>query len=408
MKRNVLHSDLRVKFSEARSYGCEKGIDKYKNIWFVIPKPLPLDGIEPSRSTQKRYFESVARAQFILGKLRPFNEMDQRDRLVSYLFTRKEAMLSSSIEGTYTTIDEALLTSGAAAEEEEKSASTSVRSYASCLERIFNSIEELGFDAVSKSMLQEMHRKIMEKDPSFSGTPGGFRNQSKTTVYIGGGGKVDQSIYNPAPFQHVEWLIDNLIKWLTSPEIIEDGDQGQMPIVVRMALAHSYFEAVHPFSDGNGRVGRMLWPVQMMLSNVSPVYLSGYISKNKEEYYEALQHSQQRLNHVPLIELMSFALEESYNYMIDTNNALEALSNNWKQQSKFRKHSGAERLLEVILGQPILTVKVAQDRLGITKQAANEAIRKLLEAKILTERTGWKRNRVFGSKEVVSLISRNF
>ena len=125
----------------------------------------------------------------------------------------------------------------------------------------------------------------------------GQANRSATVSQLGGGGgRKEDAIYNPSPPEHAARCLEDVMVWIRNKTLIELGDAGMgMSLPVRMAIGHAHFEAVHPFSNGNGRVGRILWPLQMAAAGHLPLYLSGYVERNNHEYGQALQEAQKQL-----------------------------------------------------------------------------------------------------------------
>ena len=175
-----------------------------------------------------------------------------------------------------------------------------------------------------------------------------------------------------------------------------------------MAIAHSQFEAVHPFRDGNGRVGRLLLPLIMAAEDRTPLYLSPYIEKHKEAYYTSLKAAQQRLEWHEPAGFLADAIVGTADELLVTRDALAALSKLWRTRRKFRQGSAALRALDVLPHYPVLTIKRLADILAVSVPAATQAIDPLVEGGMLTERTGYARNRVFVSREALSIINRPF
>jgi Fic family protein len=410
VKRNDLHPKIRSQYNEKKGCGVEK-LDEsgYHNIWFVIPPALPRNPIQLSKQEQMAVFEALSKANKVFNKLKTYANMDNIDRLITYLFSRQEAVVSSRIEGTFSTIDEAL-----SLQDENtdiRSASQSVRSYAKSLELVYENINKNKFDAITVELFKDLHKQIIGRDPDFSGIPGEFRTPGEpgSIVQIGGLGRKDQSIYNPAPPRHVSWLMDNFVAWLSDPVITEAGDAGLgNTLSVRMALAHAHFEAIHPFTDGNGRVGRIIWPMQMILSGYMPLYLSGYLEQKRNDYFDALELFQKKLRPLAMINFMGDAISHSFEEMQRSKQALIDLSERWRKNLKPRKGSGAGRLLDILLGVPILDVNEVSSRLNISFPTASKAISQLEKAGILYQRSSGKRNRIFAAEEVIAIVSRHF
>ena len=197
--------------------------------------------------------------------------------------------------------------------------------------------------------------------------------------------------------------------WLADDEFVELGDAGMgLPLVARMAIAHSHFEAVHLFPDGNGRVGRMIMTLQMDCHGKLPIYLSGYIEAEKQEYSRALQHSQKKLNYGPIVELVAQGLIASAREAEKIRDLIICLPDKWRARGEFRGKSAAERALKWLVANPIFTVGQLGKALCVSPPAANRAVEQLLNARVVRERTGKRWSRVFAAEEVVELLSKRF
>jgi Fic family protein len=240
----------------------------------------------------------------------------------------------------------------------------------------------------------------MRADSEFAkrgGKPGELR---KKVVWIGGGGNIATSRFNPPPPNDVLGCLVDQLDYLRC-----DGmQQLHQSIITQMAIAHAHFEAIHPFQDGNGRVGRLLLPLMLAVSGHTPLYLSPYIAMNKAEYIEALVAAQQRLEYEPLIGHLSRAVVSIVADADNALNRLNKLSADWRLRRKFRKGSAAQRMLEELLGHPVVTGKTVVRLLKISRKPAYDCLKQLEDIKILRERTGNKRNKVFVADEVLNIF----
>jgi Fic family protein len=191
--------------------------------------------------------------------------------------------------------------------------------------------------------------------------------------------------------------------------LVDLGDAGMgLSLPIRMAVGHAHFEAVHPFSDGNGRIGRMLWAIQMAAAGILPLYLSAYVEANKDEYGAALAEAQKQLSYRRLIELVCQAIVVSSEEETETQRVLQSLPAIWQERGAFRRDSTAYRSLDLLVHMPIMTVKVLAGELNVSGQAANEAMRRLEQAAVVKERSGRGRGRQFAAEEVISVLGRSF
>lgn len=188
-----------------------------------------------------------------------------------------------------------------------------------------------------------------------------------------------------------------------------EGLQGlNQHLVTRMAIGHAHFEAVHPFRDGNGRVGRLLLPLMMAADGQVPLYLSSYIAANKSDYDEALKAAQQRLDWNAMVSFVADAVTGSVDELMTTRDALTQLRDIWRRRGKYRRQSAASRALDILPHYPVIPITRLATVLGVSFPAARAAIGTLTSRGILAERTGYQRNRIFVSREAPAVINRPF
>jgi Fic family protein len=320
--------------------------------------------------------------------------------IVSRILTRREAVSSSSIEGTQSTLDEILSIEETGGDESE-AAARQVRNYALALDDFIPRARRDGYDIFTTDLIKDLHRTVMKDDPDYRDKPGEFRS---SVVWIGGNGNIAYSTMNPPPPDDVPACLLQTVDYLRN-EGMQSMAQG---IVTRMAIAHAHFEAVHPFPDGNGRVGRLLLPLMMAAEKHVPLYLSPYIEANKAAYYGALKDAQQRLEWQPVIGFVADAVSGTVSELMKTREALSELADLWRQRRKFRKGSAAARALDELPHYPVVTAKRLGDLLRISAPQVHQAIGQLEEAGILTERTGYARNRIYAASEALTIINRPF
>jgi Fic family protein len=325
------------------------------------------------------------------------------------LLVRDEAAKSSAIEGTQTTLDE-LLSAEAVLEEAEgrgewqaaKDELATIHSHANALERYLANPRPIDIATISG-----LHRAAFTDAEDFrdtrKGRPGEWRAR---TVWIGGRGDISRSTYNPPPHSMVPGLLAEHVAWLqkTAP------GPTSLATPIRLALAHAHFEAIHPFVEGNGRVGRMLLSLMLAEEGHVPVALSRVIEANRPRYYDALRAAQQQLDFVPLALLMCEAIQISAEAAHDLDRRLGELAGLWRDPARWpnrrlpRRGGVAARLVDFLPFQPVVTVGLVQTRFGVSRQAANEGVASAREAGILIERTGYLRNRVFVAPEALTAI----
>ena len=403
MRRSELTDRLRQPYSDDRGYGISK-VDKpgYENIWFVVPPPPPLD------LRVDVPLQTLRDANLALETRPRLTTASESECLLAYLLMNQEAVSSSRMEGTWSTIDDVL---SPRSDDSARAETESVRGYAHALAIGIDAVSDQGPTALDRDLICDTHSRIMRRDPGFTGVAGQIRHPGspRDVVQIGAIGRKEDALYNPAPPAHVERCLAGVLGWLTNRELIDAGDAGMgLSLPLRLAIGHSHFEAVHPFSDGNGRVGRVLWALQMAASNRLPLYLSGYVEAERDEYSRALQEAQKQLDYNRVIEFVCKAITTCAAEEHATKQALSVLPDTWRQRGKFRANSSAARALALLTAKPILTAKQLSVDLGVSLRAALDGLAFLEEAKIVRERSGRQRGRVFAAEEVTHLLSRSF
>lgn len=403
MNRQELTGALRHPYSEERGFGTEK-VDKagFENIWFVVPPKPPQNISEPLS------LPLIRDANLVLQARPSLQSASAIQQTMAFLLVRREAVSSSRMEGTWSTVDEVLSPANG---DTGRSATASVRGYASAVMYGIQVVQTQGLAGLTQNLLCTLHKKVMQKDPGFQGIPGRFRTPGLPgdVVQIGSFGRKEDSLYNPAPPAHVERCLNDVLNWMSDESILQLGDAGMgMALPIRMAVGHSHFEAVHPFSDGNGRVGRILWALQITAAGHLPLYLSNYVEAERTEYGDALQEAQKRLSYRRIIDFVCRAIIASTEEETVTLQALQRLPEQWQERGRYRHGSAAARALELLLRMPVITVKLLADELGISLPAAAAGIKRLEESGVVRDRSGRGRRRIYAAEEVINLLSRPF
>jgi Fic family protein len=365
----------------------------YQAHYGVVPLPppenaIPLHAVAPRLSAADA---ALARIDTLAAELKnPY--------LISRILPRREAVSSSSIEGTNSTLDELL-----SVEETDSGlndAAVQVRDYALALDEFVPRASAEKHKIFTVALVQDLHRAVMAGDTTYRDRPG----QLRTVVVWIGGGNIAYSTYNPTPPENIIACLEQTMDYIR----FEGMQQLTQSLIVRMGIAHSHFEAVHPFRDGNGRVGRLLLPLMMAAEDHTPLYLSPYIEKHKDAYYRSLEAAQQRLEWHEPAGFLADAIVGTVDELMVTRDALTALAELWRERRKFRQGSAALRALDILPHYPVLTIKRLAGLLQVSFPAATQAVEQLVEGGMLTERTGYARNRVFVATEALSIINRPF
>lgn len=388
--KRVIRNDL----SEAVRQTLRRFTEPYSAHYGVVPVAPTEDGVSLNGVAV-----ALSEAHAALKEAAVIAENLPDNYLLSRIPMRKEALSSSSIEGTNSTLNELLL-----AEEGDSSSSeaaSQVRDYVVALETVIPKARELGPSIFDKALIGDLHVATMKSDSTYRDIPGKFRNR---VVWIGGDGDISRSTFNPPPPEFVQSCMDDHIHYLHG-----DGMQVMnQDFITRMAIGHAHFEGIHPFRDGNGRVGRLLLAVMMAAEGHEPVYLSAFIEENKQRYYDGLKAAQQRMDYSPLAIFMANAITESVYELKHLRADLIELRGDWMTRGTFREGSTARRALDVLHEYPVLTVGRLASLLDVSFPAASGAMAKLAEVGILEEKTGYSRNRIFSAPEAVKLLNRPF
>ena len=369
--------------------------EPYANAYAVVPLPPPEGGIRIAE-VARRHDEAVA----AMAKVDALAEEAKDTYFVSRVLTRREAVSSSSIEGTNSTLDE-LLSVEENVEEQAKVEARQVRDYAVILDKAIPEAAHVGDSIFSVDLICNLHAAIVGGDPDYKDVPGELRT---AVVWIGGRGNIAYSTWNPPPPDDVPACLGETVDYLRN----EGMQQVNQDLIIRMAVGHAHFEAVHPFRDGNGRIGRILLPLMMAAAGHVPLYLSPYIDAHKADYYAALKAAQQRLEWDRMVGFVSDAIVGTVNELMVTRRALSALREDWLRRRKFRRGSAALRAADLLPDFPIVTAPRLAGMLSVSRPQAFQAIDQLTEVGILKERTGYSRNRVFAASEVLALVNRPF
>ena len=371
----------------------------FEHHYGVVPPPPPA---EPPLILQVRAcYEAALQALARLNTL----EAELGDPwLVSRVLARQEALSSSAIEGTQSTLDELLAVEETGDEDTlDRSHQTArqVRDYALALEDLLPEARRLGPAIFTQELVCQLHATVMQAEEGFAGIPGQLRDK---VVWIGGHGSgIAYSTYNPTPPAEVARCLEDTLAYMR-------GETSDFPpgLITSLAVSHAHFEAVHPFTDGNGRVGRLLLPLAMAAAGQVPLYLSPYVEAHKSAYYAALKAAQQRLEWPEMIGFIADAIVGTVAALLQTRDGLRQLQLLWRARRRFRSGSASLRSLELLPHYPVLTIARLAALLEVSWPQAAQAVAQLVDAGILQERTGYRRNRLFSAHEVLTVLNRPF
>jgi Fic family protein len=350
-----------------------------------IPNPLPPT---PEIMMDQEMWNLLSQADRALGRLDGATDALPNPDLFVFMYVRKEAVLSSQIEGTQASLIDVLEFESQALEPDNPQEVAEVVNY---IAAINYGIERLKSLPVSLRLIREIHKELMQGVRGADRDPGEFR---RTQNWIGAGGcSLKEATYVPPPPYEMLQSLDNLEKFLHSPEPI--------PTLIKVGLAHAQFETIHPFLDGNGRTGRLLITFLLCEQNILQrplLYISHYFKKYRLEYYDRLQAVRESGNWEGWLKFFLRGVYEVAQEAAATARKIVNLKEEHRQlvlNTMGRKSGNAIALLESLYFRPIFNVEHAQAITNLSYPNANSLIKALLDIGLVQEITGQKRNRAF-------------
>lgn len=329
-----------------------------------------------------------------LGELNAFSFIVPDIDIFIRMHIFKEAQSSSKIEGTETKIDEALMDKENISPE-KRDDWQEVQNY---VHAINYGMERLAEIPLSSRLLREMHAILLDSVRGKHKSPGEHR---KSQNWIGGSAPSD-AVYVPPVHTEIDHYMNDLEKFLHNKEI-------DVPHLIKVAIAHYQFETIHPFLDGNGRIGRLLITFYLInngLLKKPSLYLSDFFERNRASYYDALSRVREANDLIHWIKFFLNAVittaekgKQTFQGIIKLKNRLDT------EVFEFgRRAENAKILIQHLYSKPVITVNEAIEVLGISKRSARELINEFTRRELLFEITGFKRNRMFSFREYLSLF----
>ena len=336
--------------------------------------------------------ETTSRA---LAELNAYSLIVPDVDLFIYMHVLKEASQSSKIEGTQTHIDDAILDESQV-DPEKRDDWNEVQNY---VQAMTEAITELDHVPLSVRLLKQTHAILMQGVRGEHKAPGDFRTSQNWI----GGTSLSNAVFIPPHHDSVPELMGDLEKFWHNQTV-------NVPDLIRIAVSHYQFETIHPFLDGNGRIGRLLITLYLInrgLLDKPTLYLSDYLERNRAQYYDSL--TQVRLSN-DMTQWVIFFLQailetaesskKTFKKIMSMRNGLEA-----KMVPLGRRAENARKLLLYLYTKPIVNSAAVSRLLGITPRAANGLIAEFIKLKILKETTGYQRNRQFLFRDYISLFA---
>lgn len=354
--------------------------------WAFVPDPLP-PAIDMNADTLERLVAAVD----AVGQLRGVGHTLPNPILVSRPFARREAVLSSRIEGTTATVEDLLLfDAGAQDVLAEPDEAREVSNYLAALSFGLERIKTL---PICNRLICEVHAILMRGVRGHERRPGEFRAFQNM---ISGG--ADGPRFVPPPVREMNLAMEALEQYIGSRPT-------QPPLLVQLALIHYQFETIHPFMDGNGRMGRLLIPLILHERGVLPqplLYLSAYIDRRKDEYKDLMLRVSQTGNWAPWVDFFLDGVVEQANDAVTIAERLVALREQYRlETSGPRVPSNVQTVIDILFDSPAISASDIRERLGVASRTAYDLIDRLEEHGIVREATGRTYNKVYLAHGIV-------
>lgn len=337
----------------------------------------------------------LERATLQLGALNSFSQFVPDIGLFIKMHVVKEATVSSRIEGTQTNIEEALVKQSEI-NPEKRNDWQEVNNYINAMEYAIPRLEKL---PLSSRLLKETHSILLDNVRGEHKLPGNFRSSQNWI----GGASINDAVFVPPPFHEIDRLMSDLENFIHSEEVA-------VPHLIKIAIAHYQFETIHPFLDGNGRIGRLMITLYLIENKIidKPIlYLSDFFEKHKGLYYDNLIEVRRANN---LQQWIKFFLE-------GVNQTCEIATRSLQQIMRLRQDCegrriitlgkrvpNAKKLLDYLFTQPIVTAQNVAAVVNVSQVSAYKIIDDFIKAGILQETTGFKRNRYFVFNEYLDIF----
>lgn len=352
-----------------------------------VPNPLP-----PKIEFSPALIRSLSDADRFIGKLAGEGRSLQNPHLLMRPFIKQEAVLSSRIEGTQATLGELLAADAGAAVNRSPDDLKEVGNYVAALEYGISRLSEL---PLSLRLVTELHGKLMQGVRGEHATPGEFRRSQN---WIGSAGcTIQNASYVPPP-------VNELMSCLGAWELfLQDRS---LPPLIQAAMMHSQFEAIHPFLDGNGRVGRLLITLFLVERDILPtplLYLSAFFEATRSDYYDRLSAVTEQAAWVNWIEYFLNGVARMSEDSLKRAEKINGLFNKWRQHLTSGNKTPSD-ILNLLEENPYCTIKQISTKLGIAFSTVQRGMDKLVSLDILEQIGTAKRNRVYYVRKIMDIL----
>ena len=366
-----------------------------ESVLAFVPAPLPPD---PSIDWTPELRSKFDKALLALGRLDSVSRLLPDTSLFLYMYVRKEAVLSSMIEGTQSSLSDLLLFE---LDQEPGVPLNDVLEVSNYVRALYYGLKRLteGFP-LSLRLIREVHGILLTKGRGSNQTPGEFR---KSQNWIGGTRPGNAAFVPPPP--------EKVMECMGKLELFLHDQPEPTPILLKAALAHVQFETIHPFLDGNGRLGRLLITLLLCEQEVLQqpmLYLSLYFKTHSQYYYELLNNVRRTGDWEAWLDFFAEAVIVTATQAVETAQQLLDLAN--KDRANIielgRAAASIVQVHRVLIEHPIATSGLIVEKTGITHATVNKALEHLVRLGIVTELTKQKRNRLFSYSRYFDIMNR--
>ena len=376
-------------FANSSAGRCVKTLTGY---WAFVPNPLP-----PDISYDNSLIRLLSEADRLLGELSGTGRVLANPYLLIAPYVRREAVSSSRIEGTQASLNDLFFFEASELEKPKVPDVREVKNYVRAMEYGIDRLEEL---PISIRLIGEIHRVLMEDVRGDHATPGEIRRSQN---WVGPPGcSLQEATFVPPPVEEMKIALSDWEKYLHS--------QPDSPPLIQCALMHYQFEAIHPFLDGNGRVGRLLitfflWERGLLTQPL--LYLSAFFDRFRDEYYSRLLAVSQYGDWKGWIEFfLRGVVNQAKDAISDAEKIIE-LHAEYRLRLEATKKipESAYRLIEEIFIGPVLSITGLSKKWNMPFNSVKTGVLRLVNIGILREATGKRRNKLYVASELIDLLS---
>ncbi len=353
-----------------------------------VPAPLP-----PVLDWTPRLIRVLSDADRLIGRLAGEGGRLPNPHVLMRPFVRREAVLSSKIEGTQATLGELLASEAGAVVDRSPEDLREVGNYVVALEHGISRLKKL---PICVRLVRELHEKLMAGVRGHQATPGRFR---ATQNWIGRpGSTLATASFIPPPPGEVEPCLAAWEKFL---------HESDLPPLVTIALAHYQFEAIHPFLDGNGRVGRLLITLFLIERKILPtplLYLSAFFEAARRDYYDSLRGVSERAAWQKWLEYFLLGIARMSEDAVSRATRINDIVAQWQKMLAGESTNTPLRIVELLAANPFITTTGVTRQLGVAFTTAQRAIERLERNGVVQQTTDARRNRVYCARALLDIL----